>query len=1250
MSTLIIKSKVWNLASNQSINYKEKYSRKQKFTIDHSAIIYRQKDKLNYKKIDESNLTSNSNDNTFYMNEKKDELITILKQDENKYVVNCGNWSKDLSKLIDENAGYILYKGLTIENLLKEKQKYYVLNQGDIIKLGKIYLKLLHINLFNSDDDEDEEEEEKKSEANNNNSVKEEQREESKGKIDESNKVDNKVDLNEEDKKLIKSSLIEEEDNSKEFVGSSKRLLTYTRNDLAKTERNKKRENPLNPNDIINKYINCSFSYVPRNYRNINLYIKECDKENKKERLNKSFNGKIPILNANNIIKESFNINRSKSPKFSQIKSLNLLKKFESKKISNQKSRTKRKEQVKTKLVKNSKQQSSLNQNNKNEDNSYQSKQIINVSESLLPVGKICRICLSDEGNATSNPLICPCECKGSMRYIHYLCLKNWLNLKVESELGHRRDIILDQPTITYSTNDISCELCKAKLPDYIRHNGKIFNVLFYKPKYDKFIVLESMRDDNKRTKFIHIIPLVKKNMIKIGRLNTCDLSLPDISISRVHCCVYIEGGQLFMENNSKFGTKVLIQNNSLVMSSNFPLCIEIQNTYLKLILKKNFSFFGCCGVNTTTISKMLVYQEQNEKGFDIFCSMIIKDDKDKEDEKDKEEKEKEEKNDIKENNNLINQENSINNKINKIIEELKKIESIEKMNNDSINNKLINTNVNKLISEHNDEENNSYKGIQLINDSQRDQSRNHVKIEQDNNNIQNLIEDSEEILNKKKEEKKAVKSINIIKEDKKNELGKFTYRTVEIDNYKNLINDSEIKSRSNIYNEVNSTTQKFIKNLNDKILTNLKKEKYKNKSKEINKAIFKEISKEHKDLIDLDSEKENKNNKLQNTKKETQRPKIKKVEIEKTKEIIENNNNIENKNNIENNDINNNKVNNNIEKNITNNNIEENKNINQEFKDNEIKKPEKQELKKETKQILVKEENNKIQNKEEKKEPENKKEEKNETENKKEEVKKEPENKKDEKKKEVQKNVSENKNDVKDKSKNKNLDLIEPVNDEKLVEKKINEIKEEEKEELIDKKSNEESKGDLEEKQNMEMNQKKLLSKKFQERISNNNNNSINMKDTKSLSSQKDETTKNIINLDKTDTVKSIQEEKKIKNMIQKKEEKKINKEIKKQKKFQNNTIDLNEINELSYGKTENSCNLNYSPIDSYQSIFGLRNINNNEGSSLLAPKHKNINFQKLELNSKVEKKKFNLTNSNISRNKYTNQYEEDKKSKNNI
>ena len=106
------------------------------------------------------------------------------------------------------------------------------------------------------------------------------------------------------------------------------------------------------------------------------------------------------------------------------------------------------------------------------------------------------------------------------------------------------------------------------------------------------------------------------------------------------------------MENNSKYGTKILVQNNSLVMSSSFPLCLEIQNTYLKLILKKHFSLFGCCGVNTTTISKMLVYQEQNEKGFDIFCSMVIKeDDNDEDKEEVKEEQKEENKEKIKEEN-----------------------------------------------------------------------------------------------------------------------------------------------------------------------------------------------------------------------------------------------------------------------------------------------------------------------------------------------------------------------------------------------------------------------------------------------------------------------------------------------------------------------------------------------------------------------------------------------------------------------
>ncbi len=114
MSTLIIKSKIWNLSQNKTINYKEKKFHKQKLSIDHSAIIYRQQDKIYCKKVDDVNISHTSNDNTNFMIEKNDELISVSKVQDNKYIINCGNWSKDLTKLINENAAFLIYKGLTI--------------------------------------------------------------------------------------------------------------------------------------------------------------------------------------------------------------------------------------------------------------------------------------------------------------------------------------------------------------------------------------------------------------------------------------------------------------------------------------------------------------------------------------------------------------------------------------------------------------------------------------------------------------------------------------------------------------------------------------------------------------------------------------------------------------------------------------------------------------------------------------------------------------------------------------------------------------------------------------------------------------------------------------------------------------------------------------------------------------------------------------------------------------------------------
>ena len=163
MTTLIIKSKIWNKSNSPLINYKDKSYLKQKITIERSGIISRRKDKIVFKQTEDLNNSNNSSENTNYMNEPRtSELISIEKRpNESNFYINCGDWPKDLLQLMDQNAVYFLYKGLTIENFLKEKQKYYVLNQGDIIKLGKIYLKILHIKLTGSNKKEYEDEDEK---------------------------------------------------------------------------------------------------------------------------------------------------------------------------------------------------------------------------------------------------------------------------------------------------------------------------------------------------------------------------------------------------------------------------------------------------------------------------------------------------------------------------------------------------------------------------------------------------------------------------------------------------------------------------------------------------------------------------------------------------------------------------------------------------------------------------------------------------------------------------------------------------------------------------------------------------------------------------------------------------------------------------------------------------------------------------------------------------------------------------------
>ena len=583
MTSLIIKSKIWNKCTS-SINYKEKSCIKQKITLEKTGIIYRKEDKIFYKQVDNLNDKSNSIMHINYKNETKNtELISIEKTEyDPNFYIHCGNWSKDLNQLIDQNAVYFLYKGLTIENFLKEKQKYYVLNMGDIIKLGKIYLKILHIEL------------------------------------NESNKNEEKIDNFNDKKDAFHKKIVSESDSRNDVNDRKNNNENSFKNNIKKDEEERSE---------VNKRNYTSLNQI-ENSENIEIFNKNRKEKNKNMRyfkLSSSLNRNLSDMNLDKKEIGKIGIRRSKSFKLNILKNLSISQAPFDKKNNHYIRKDPKNNKILNKIF-STKNISKLEQEQEPKpEQSY-------IDKENQKKGKICRICLSGEEDSEKNPLICPCICKGSMKYIHYYCLKNWLNLKIESELGFGSDTETQQPTITYSTNDISCELCKTQLPDYIKHKENIYNVSFYKPKYNKFIVLESIRDDDRRVKFIHIIPLNKKQIVKIGRLNNCDLSLPDFSISKLHCCIYIEKEQLFLENNSKYGTKVLVQTPKLIMSPEYPLSIEVQETYLKISIQKPFSLFGCCNIHTTSVSKMLVYQKQNKEGFDLFSSMVFKDDNDEND------------------------------------------------------------------------------------------------------------------------------------------------------------------------------------------------------------------------------------------------------------------------------------------------------------------------------------------------------------------------------------------------------------------------------------------------------------------------------------------------------------------------------------------------------------------------------------------------------------------------------------------
>ena len=231
---------------------------------------------------------------------------------------------------------------------------------------------------------------------------------------------------------------------------------------------------------------------------------------------------------------------------------------------------------------------------------------------------KTCRICYIQEDDEENNPLVQPCNCDGSLKYIHLQCLSQWIQTHSCEKLETNNNCSI------YLIKPVECELCKKKFPDYIKYKNKFFPLISFANEYNSYLTLESLTLDKYHNKFIYVISLENNRKISIGKNQNCQIILSDRSIENIHCFMIVSNKQVYLEDSdSKFGTLVLVQTNKIKLYQDIPLYLQIGRSFLEILIKKEFKFFDCCVSDEK--NNIYTYYEQNEKYIKKDMSLVVK-------------------------------------------------------------------------------------------------------------------------------------------------------------------------------------------------------------------------------------------------------------------------------------------------------------------------------------------------------------------------------------------------------------------------------------------------------------------------------------------------------------------------------------------------------------------------------------------------------------------------------------------------
>lgn len=224
------------------------------------------------------------------------------------------------------------------------------------------------------------------------------------------------------------------------------------------------------------------------------------------------------------------------------------------------------------------------------------------LSQSTLTAQFACRICLTDTYTKV-NPLMTPCKCAGTMRYIHLECLQQWL--------GSKMTMRQSGSALSYSWKNLECELCKEPFPLVASLDGRLVELVqMHKPE-TPYLMLEDARIE--RGRGLHVISLLEGSAIHLGRGHESDLRISDISVSRDHASIQLSRDGFFLsDNRSKFGT-LLLARRPIRLSEAFPTLIQVNRTVLNFhqrqswgLVRSCFKRICCCGGSAQVRSESL--------------------------------------------------------------------------------------------------------------------------------------------------------------------------------------------------------------------------------------------------------------------------------------------------------------------------------------------------------------------------------------------------------------------------------------------------------------------------------------------------------------------------------------------------------------------------------------------------------------------------------------------------------------------